>query len=137
MRSLFYYVPAPLNVALGVIGVMLKFWKKYKMEVVDQEPHSWFLFKMGNEFLFSANCEFSFVGYDFIMFLSQNEINKFNELGHEYLNELANAINVSVPISKTSKSIYKDRNVSSEYSEKFLDAVEYWCNLNGKQGTAT
>ncbi len=107
------------------------------MEVVDQEPHSWFLFKLGDEFLISANCEFSFVGYDFIMFLSEDEVIKFKELGHEYLNELANAINVSVPISRTSKSIYKERNVSEEYSEKSLDAVEYWRKSNEQLGTAT
>ena len=123
--------------ALGVIRFMLKLWKNNKMEVVDQEPHSWFLFKLGNQFLFSANCEYSFVGYDFIMFLSEDEINEFHESGHEFLNELANAINVSVPISKTSKSVYKDRNVSNKYSEKSLDAVEHWRKLNEKQGTAT
>ena len=100
------------------------------MNVIDEEPHSWFLFEFEDSLLFSANCEFSFVGYDFMMFLSEGESKKYKTIGHEYLNDLAASINVSVPISKGSKSIYKNRNVSNEYSAKSLNAVEHWRKIN-------
>lgn len=101
------------------------------MKVIDEEKSSWFLFEEDGKLLFDVNCSHSFVGYDFMMFLNEEEIALYKEKGREYLNELANAIDYSSPISKTSTSKYKERYVYEQYSEQSLDAIDVWREQNG------
>ncbi len=91
------------------------------MKVIDEERSSWFLFEEEGELLFDVNCSHSFVSYDFMMFLNAEEVTAYKAKGREYLNELANAINYSSPISKTSTSEYKKRYVYEQYSEHSLN----------------
>lgn len=101
------------------------------MKVIDEEKSSWFLFEEDGKLLFDVNCSHSFVGYDFMMFLNEQEIALYKEKGREYLNELANAVDYSSPISKTSTSKYKERYVYEQYSEQSLDAIDVWREQNG------
>lgn len=101
------------------------------MKVIDEEKSSWFLFEEDGKLLFDVNCSHSFVGYDFMMFLNEEEIALYKEKGREYLNDLANAIDFSSPISKTSTSKYKERYVYEQYSERSLDAIDVWREHNG------
>ncbi len=102
------------------------------MKVIDEEKSSWFLFEEDGRLLFDVNCSHSFVGYDFMMFLNEEEVALYKEKGREYLNELANAIDYSSPISKTSTSKYKERYVYEQYSEQSLDAIDVWREKNGE-----
>jgi len=79
------------------------------MKVIDEERSSWFLFEEDGKLLFDVNCSHSFVGYNFMMFLNEEEVSLYKEKGREYLNELANAIDYSSPISKICPSKYKER----------------------------
>jgi len=101
------------------------------MIVIDEEKNSWFLFEEEGKLLFDVNCSHSFVGYDFMMFLNEDEIALYKEKGREYLNALANSIDYSCPISRSSTSKYKDRYVYDQYSEKSLDAINSWRKKNG------
>ena len=101
------------------------------MKVINQEKNSWFLFEEEGKLLFDVNCSHSFVSYDFMMFLDEKEVGLFRRNGREYLNELANQIDYSSPISKSSNSKYKVRYVSGEYFKKSLDAIEIWRKGNG------
>ena len=101
------------------------------MKVIDEEKSSWFLFEEDGKLLFDVNCSYSFVGYDFMMFLNEEEIALYKEKGREYLNDLANAIDFSSPISKTSTSKYKERYIYEQYSEQSLDAIDVWREHNG------
>ncbi|MBY5939227.1 hypothetical protein [Marinobacter nauticus] len=100
------------------------------MRVIDEEKNSWFLFEEEGKLLFDVNCSHSFVGYDFMMFLNEEEIALYKEQGRGYLNELANAIDYSSPISRSSTSKYKERYVYDQYSEKSLDAIDSWRGNN-------
>ena len=108
--------------------VLLKFI--HKLELVDHERNSWYLFSEGKGFILSSVCDFSFVGYDFIMALNDLEIAKYEELGASYLRELSSQINCSSPISKKSTSKFKDRALSESYSKKFLNAINRWEKKN-------
>jgi hypothetical protein len=101
------------------------------MKVIDQEKNSWYLFEEDGKLLFDVNCSHSFVGYDFMMILNEQEIALYKKNGREYLNELANQIDYSSPISKASNSEYKDRYVYDKYSEKSMDAINLWRKENG------
>lgn len=96
------------------------------MLVIDHEPQFWFLFELDERLLFDINCESSFVGYEFMMFLNDEETKQYKLAGHSYLNELAEKINYSAPIMRESRSPYKSRYVANQYSEKAVEAIKRW-----------
>ena len=50
------------------------------MRVIDHEPQFWFLFEDENErLILDVNCEYSFVSYDFMMFLSDEEMSDYKK----------------------------------------------------------
>ncbi len=101
------------------------------MRVIDHEPQFWFLFEDENErLILDVNCEYSFVSYDFMMFLSAEEISDYKKEGRSFLEKLANDINSSVPIAKISQSKYKERKISNESSEEILEAIHRWREEN-------
>lgn len=96
------------------------------MEVIDEEPQSWFLLKEGSSLFLNAACEHSFIGYDFLVRLSANEATEYNEGGRKYLKQLSEAICYSAPIVKDSGSIYAGRNMLSAYRSQVASAIEKW-----------
>ena len=100
------------------------------MEVIDHEPHAWFLFREEDRLLFDANCNHNTVGYSYTIKLSPEEINKYKNGGHEYLNNLAYDIHYSAPVSNGSNSIYKGRDLSDKYSDKLIKAIKSWREEN-------
>ncbi len=102
------------------------------MLVVDQEPQFWFLFAEEGNYVFNVSCEYSFIGYDFTMLLSEDEVQRWRKDGRSYLSSLAEAINYSCPIAKQSKSKYKDRNVNNRYQAAMLDALGLGRNSSGR-----
>ena len=108
--------------------VLLKFM--HKLKLIDHERNSWYLFSEGKKFVLSSVCDFSFIGYDFIILLNDFEIEKYKELGPSYLRELSSQINSTSPISKKSTSKFKDRALTESYSKKCLDAIDRWEKKN-------
>ena len=83
------------------------------MRVLDHEPQRWFLLEDDGALFLDANCNHSFVGYDFLVQLSPDEALHFQEQGRDYLNWLADDIHNSAPILQLSHSIYKGRDLSA------------------------
>ncbi len=101
------------------------------MRVIDHEPRFWYLFEDENErLILDVNCEYSFVSYDFMMFLSAEEMSDYKKVGRSFLGKLANVINSSAPIAKISQSKYKERKISNESSEEILEAIHRWREEN-------
>ncbi len=96
------------------------------MKVIATHPQFWYLLRDGQDYVFSVNCEHSFVSYDFTMKLDPPEVNQYQEDGATYLDKLAEKINYSCPIARGSASPYKDRNIDSQVSEDLLDAIKRW-----------
>ena len=92
------------------------------MKVVDYEPQLWFLFEEDGEFFLDGNYNHSFIGYDFMIQLSLEEIAEYRTRGREFINWLVEDIQNSAPILKASNSRYKDRRVPDAVSKRALRA---------------
>ena len=91
------------------------------MQVVDYEPHAWFLFKEGNVLLLDVNCNHGPVGYSVMIELSAEEESEHSQKGHTYLNWLGQAVQNSGPGRG-----YQLRDVSAIYSKESMAAVNEW-----------
>ena len=91
------------------------------MQVVDHEPHAWFLFREGNTLLLDVNCDHGAVGYSVMIQLSAEEESEYARQGHVYLNWLAGAVQDEGP-----GGAYQLRNVSALYSKESLAAINEW-----------
>ena len=91
------------------------------MQVVDHEPHAWFLFKSGNALFLDVNCNHGPVGYGVMIQLSAEEESEYSQKGHAYLNWLAQAVQDSGPGQG-----YQVRDVSAIYSEASTVAINEW-----------
>lgn len=96
------------------------------MKVLDHEPYRWFLLEESGNLLLDANCNHSFIGYDFLIQLTREEMQEYRQRGREYLNWLSEDIHNSAPILKVSTSIYKGRDLSPLHRERVSDAIEAW-----------
>lgn len=105
------------------------------MKVLDHEPCSWFLLENQDALLLDANCNHSFVGYDFLIQLTPGEIDEYLRRGRAYLDWLSGDIQNSAPILIGSKSVYKGRDLSSAHREQVNTAIDAW--RYGSIGTAT
>ncbi len=91
------------------------------MQVVDHEPHAWFLLKEGNALLLDVNCNHGPVGYGVMIQLSAEEELEYSQKGHTYLNWLAQSVQDSGPGRG-----YQLRDVSAIYSKESMAAVNEW-----------
>lgn len=96
------------------------------MKVIDTEQWSWFLFEHESNLYLDVNCNISAFGYTYMIQLNESERNLYDVNGRTYLNKLAHEIHYSVPIGKDSKSIYKGRDVGSEFRKLVSEAVNNW-----------
>ena len=103
------------------------------MKILDHQPQHWFLAEENGALFLDAHCDHSFVGYSFMIELSPLEVAEYNENGRDYLSLLADRIHDSVPILESSQSIYKGRDVSRQFSEKLLVAIEDWHKSNAQK----
>lgn len=93
------------------------------MKLLDHKENSWYFFEEGKRFILHVECSHSFVGYDFLMFLNDEEISNYQKIGRSFLEQLANEIDFSCPIAKESTSKYKGRNLDESYIQKAVDAM--------------
>lgn len=96
------------------------------MKVIDTESWTWFLFEHAGNLYLDAYCNISAFGYTYMIQLNDDEIEKYNTRGRDYLGELAHDIHYSVPIKEGSASAYRGRDVSSGFSSLASEAVKSW-----------
>jgi hypothetical protein len=96
------------------------------MRVLDHEPQWWFLLEEDGSLFLDANCNHSFVGYDFLLELSAEEHRAYKHEGREFISRVATEIQDSAPIVKGSTSRFKGRDLSRTHSDKVTKAVESW-----------
>lgn len=94
------------------------------MNVIDQEPASWFLLQHGDAMLLDVNCSHSFVSYTVLIALNAQESTLYQQKGHAYLDELAYAVHYSAPGVAGSQSPYRDRNVDREFGAQVTAAIQ-------------
>ena len=91
------------------------------MQVVDHEPHAWFLLKEGNVLLLDVNCDYGSVGYGVMIQLNAEEESEYSQKGHTYLSGLAQSVQDSGPGRS-----YQMRDISAVYSKESVEAVNEW-----------
>ena len=96
------------------------------MKVIDTEQWAWFLFEHESSYYLDVNCNISAFGYTYMIQLNEYERKMYEVDGRTYLNKLAHEIHYSAPIGENSKSIYKGRDVGSEFKNMVSDAVKVW-----------
>ena len=75
----------------------------------------------------------SALGYTYMVQLNNTEFESYESAGREFLRKLAHDIHDSVPIAKNTGSLYKDRDVSSEFSDLATEAVKIWRDTNNER----
>lgn len=96
------------------------------MRVVDHEPQWWFLLEEDGSLFLDANCNHSFVGYDFLLELNADEHRAYKHEGREFISRLATEIQGSAPIVEGSTSRFKGRHLARAYTDKVTKAVQSW-----------
>lgn len=94
------------------------------MKFLDMEPWAWMLFEHQGDLYLDANCCMSAFGYTYMIKLNQEELAKYQREGRKYLDWLAHDIHYTVPISRESTSIYRDRRVSKEIQTLAMEAAK-------------
>jgi hypothetical protein len=95
-------------------------------EVVDHAPHAWFLLEDCGVTFLDVNCNHGAYGYSWMIELNADELERYRAEGRAFLDHLADAIHMSVPVVEGSTSAYKDRDVSSEHAGATQDAIRRW-----------
>lgn len=93
---------------------------------VIQRGSTWFLYGEGDSIFIEALCSHGPADYHFTIELNAGELNRYKESGNEYLNKLAYEIHYSAPGVTGSRSIYRERDVSRQYADKFKEAYLAW-----------
>jgi hypothetical protein len=96
------------------------------MRVIDHEPQWWFLLEKDGSLFLDANCNHSFVGYDFLVELNEEELRAYELEGRVFISRLATEIQDSAPIVKGSTSRFKARDLSRTHSDQVTKAVANW-----------
>lgn len=96
------------------------------MKVTDQEPQWWVLLEVGGDLFLSVSCEYSAVSYDFMMQLNEGELVEYRRDGRTFINSLANEIQDSAPIAKSSTSRFKGRDVAKAPRQQCTVEKSWW-----------
>ena len=94
------------------------------VEVIDQEPRSWFLLQESDSLFLDVNCSLSAFGYSWLIRLNSDERAEYRARGHVYLDELAESVHFSAPAAADTTSPYKHRDCTREYGARVLAAVK-------------
>ncbi|GAA1831680.1 hypothetical protein GCM10009772_06740 [Pseudonocardia alni subsp. carboxydivorans] len=90
------------------------------MQVVDQEPHAWFLLRDDAGTYLDVNCSHGPVGYSVLLELDDDERRALDEGGRSYLDDLAATVAYRV------RSPYRDRDLTRARGHEVTAAVAAW-----------
>lgn len=96
------------------------------MEVIDREPHAWFLVRDGNALLLEVRCSHGAADYSVVLELSALERRRYDRRGHAYLDELAYAIHYSAPNVRGNTSVYAHRLLEPHRRQAVSDTILTW-----------
>jgi len=120
-----------LHLAAPCRNVPVTFTLDSTMRVVDFEPQSWYLLEHEGDLFVDGNYDYSFVGYEFLLKLNEEERARFQKEGRSFIDCLTTRVQETVPIARGSVSPYVGRNLSAAYGEKVLAAVQVWKRSQG------
>lgn len=90
------------------------------MEVIEHEPHFWFLLEEAGELYLDVNCQLSAVGFSVIVRLTEYEAQAYRSEGRDSVVRLAE------DVEQHPLTAYRERDLSSEVGPAVHDAVMRW-----------
>ena len=96
------------------------------LKVIEHSPAFWFLLARESRLFLDVNCAHGAVSYDVLIELNEEESSEYAARGRNYLNMLAETVNYSAPGARGSDSVYKRRDISSQYRHEVLGAIGFW-----------
>ena len=87
------------------------------MEIIDSEPHGWFLLRDGNDFLLDVNCSYSAVSFDMVVRLTSAEVQAYGVEGRPFVSRLADTV------QNEALTEFRSRNVAGEVGPRVLAAI--------------
>jgi len=102
------------------------------MRVIDSEPQSWYLLEHEGDLFVDGNYDYSFVGYEFLLKLNEEERARFEKEGRSFIDHLTTTVHETVPIARGSVSPYVGRSLSDVYGDQVVAAVQAWKRSRGQ-----
>jgi hypothetical protein len=96
------------------------------MQVLDHEPHAWFLLSWGAELLLDVNVSHGAVSTSVTMALDADERAALDHEGRGYLSRLAQEVQDSIPLRADAGSPYRPRDLSPTLGRDVTQAVLAW-----------
>lgn len=96
------------------------------MKVLEHSPSFWFLFGENDHLFLDVNCSHGPVSYDVLIELNGAEAAQYSARGRDYLDTLAEGVNLSGPGVAGSDSVYQSRNVAATYRAEVAHAIDNW-----------
>ncbi len=93
------------------------------MKVIDKRKSAWFLLEEESRLFFDVNCEASVFGYSWQIQLNAQEADEYHSAGRAYLDELAEKIRYSHPMSIGSSSPFAGRRPDQDCQDAILRAI--------------
>ena len=87
------------------------------MQIIAHEPLFWFFLQHENHFYLDVNCSNSFVGFDRLIQLTEEETKAYLEKGNAFLNEFAN------DVQYYAQSTYANRHIMGEIGDLVHEAI--------------
>ncbi|MCW0436074.1 hypothetical protein [Xanthomonas sacchari] len=100
------------------------------MQVVEHEPHAWFLLRDGETLLLDVNCSHGPVGYAWTMALTVQEIAQFQTLGRDFIAQLAERVQSTALGVLGNRSPYLIRKADAETRQRVTVAIKAWIKDN-------
>lgn len=103
------------------------------MNVIDHQPHAWFLLADGGQLFLDVHCSHSAFDYTVLIELNAAERASFENKGRDFLDWLAHDVHYTAPGVRGSTSPYKDRNLTvlkSPLDAQAQAAIAGWCRQN-------
>lgn len=103
------------------------------MKVLAAEPGQWYLLEADGALFLDGLYNHSAYYYTFMIQLTAEEMAKYRKGGRRFLQSLSNAIQSSAPVVISTRSKYKDRDVSGFHLEESKRAVAEWNEAQGRE----
>ncbi|RZL68080.1 MAG: hypothetical protein EOP77_02535 [Variovorax sp.] len=87
------------------------------MDIIDCEPHGWFLLKDGSDLLLDVNCSYSAVSFEMVVRLTSAEAKAYRVEGRPFVSRLAETTQLDT-LTK-----FRSRNVAAEVGPRVLATI--------------
>lgn len=96
------------------------------MKVIDHQEGSWVLLQEDEELLLEVSCAHKGFGYTVLIVLNLAERRAYLRRGADALDDLARAVDASVPVARGSASPYRERDRTALLGHEVSLAVREW-----------